>query len=102
MCDGVNSIGVSDESVKFIPEVGEFYNCPIHCIPESVYSFLRTYDVLEKYPASAPNSIEDFNPRYLEALREYESNMKKMTAPKEVKKKDVHKSNISKMKSLMK
>jgi hypothetical protein len=82
-------------------EIGEFYACPIQCIPQSVYSFLERYDYYEKYPNSAP-SFEDVNPRYLEALKVYESNMKNMSAPKEVKKKDVHKSNISKMKSLMK
>ena len=91
----------SDDAVIYLDGVGEFYTCPIQCIPQSVYSFLERYDYYEKYPNSAP-SFEDVNPRYLESLKVYESNMRQMTAPQEKPKKELHKSNISKMKSLMK
>lgn len=96
-CNGLDN----DTPVHYIDGVGEFYACPVQCIPESVYSFLSRYDYYEKYPNSAP-SFEDVNPRYLEALKVYESTIKKMTAPQEKPKKELHKSNISKMKTLMK
>jgi hypothetical protein len=100
MCDGAKPTGISEEGIKYVEGIGEFYNCPIHCIPDSVYSFLDTYDILEKYPNSSP-PIGEFNPRYLESLKVYESNIKRMSAPQEKPQKELHKSNISKMKKLM-
>ena len=97
-----NCLGVDkDVAVYYMDGVGEFYACPVQCIPESVYSFLARYDYYEKYPNSAP-SFEEVNPRYLEALKVYESNIRKMTAPQEKPQKELHKSNISRMRSLIK
>ena len=96
-CNGLDS----DKSVLYLDGIGEFYACPIKFIPESVYSFIEMYDYYEKYPNSAP-SFDDVNPRYLQALKLYESTTREMSSPKEKPKKDVHKSNISKMRSLMK
>jgi hypothetical protein len=96
-----NCLGVdSDTPVKYLEGVGEFYACPIQFVPQSVYSFLERYDYYEKYPSGAP-SFEAVNPRYLEALKVYESTMQKLSAPQEKPKKDLHKSNVSRMNALI-
>lgn len=61
-----------DDPVYAHPLVGELFACPMRMVSNSVLGFIDRMDYLEKYPSSAPD-YDDVNPRFWEAVKQYES-----------------------------
>ena len=67
-----NGDSQSEIPIGYIPNLGQFYVCPLRCISETIQDFFKKYDYYEKYPSAYQTKYEDCNPKYYESVQLYE------------------------------